>query len=309
MLVQNPFPHWERILIYLLKKWTCKILEKFIDCCDAFLECFQAHSKYVKAKQSLDIAESHYKSTVISVEDARRLWEIETEKSMNLFQELEEERLAVSRDSLWRLANITSITSVADDDSAEEVRSYLESCNLNDTMAKFIEDHGTGSKRPEPIEFQAQPTSSSVGMGRAAFDTEVSLGTKKPMDTQSLIVTPTSSTPITYNRTETPSIYMNTSSQYTASMASLPGEYPATLPARFMMPDTPRLEHHIRPKKPPRLLQYAHQTYNRPASAMLISNNNPRFMENRNIPAPPLATPTFNGVKSKLRLSKASSAF
>ena len=35
----------------------------------------QAHSKYAKAKQTLDLCESSYQSSVTSVEEARKTWE------------------------------------------------------------------------------------------------------------------------------------------------------------------------------------------------------------------------------------------
>ena len=67
---------------------------------------FQAHSKYVKARQSLDISESNYQSSVSSVEETRVAWEKETERSLAVFQSLEEERYAL--DLIFQ--NITQIS-------------------------------------------------------------------------------------------------------------------------------------------------------------------------------------------------------
>ena len=53
---------------------------------------FQAHTKYVKARQALDVSESNYQSSVSSVEETRMAWEKETERSLAVFQSLEEER-------------------------------------------------------------------------------------------------------------------------------------------------------------------------------------------------------------------------
>ena len=55
---------------------------------------FQAHSKYVKARQALDASESSYQSSVSSVEETRIAWERETERSLVVFQSIEEERYA-----------------------------------------------------------------------------------------------------------------------------------------------------------------------------------------------------------------------
>ena len=108
---------------------------------------FQAHQKYVKSKQMLDAFESAYQSSVSSIEDARRNWEKETEKSLTAFHQMEEERMATIRDSLWRVANINSLAAVADDLAAEEVRKTLENTDLDDAMIRFISDHATGSTR------------------------------------------------------------------------------------------------------------------------------------------------------------------
>ena len=82
----------------------------------------------------MDLCESSYQSSVTSIEEARRSWEKETEKSLVTFQSLEEDRLAHIRDSLWRVANISSLAAVADDLAAEEVRKTLESSNLDDAI-------------------------------------------------------------------------------------------------------------------------------------------------------------------------------
>ena len=44
------------------------------------------------------------------------------------------DRLANIRDSLWRVANISSLAAVADDLAAEEVRKTLENSNLDDAI-------------------------------------------------------------------------------------------------------------------------------------------------------------------------------
>ena len=61
-------------------------------------------------------------------------WIKETEKSLVTFQSLEEDRLAHIRDSLWRVANISSLAAVADDLAAEEVRKTLEISELDDAI-------------------------------------------------------------------------------------------------------------------------------------------------------------------------------
>ena len=66
------------------------------------------------------------------------------------FEALEEERLGMTRNSIWRLANVSSAASVADDEAAESVRQTLETNNLADVFKEFVDNEGTGNKRPKP---------------------------------------------------------------------------------------------------------------------------------------------------------------
>ena len=69
---------------------------------------------------------------------------------LTAFEALEEERLGVTRNSIWRLANVSSAASVADDEAAETVRQTLETNNLADVFKEFVDNEGTGNKRPKP---------------------------------------------------------------------------------------------------------------------------------------------------------------
>ena len=198
-----------------------------------------------------------------AIEEARKSWEKETEKSLMTFQSIEEDRLSSVRDSLWRVANIASLAAVADDLSAEEVRKTLETSKLDDTIQAFIAEHASGKNRPPPITFDPQPTSSSLGMGRAA----------DKLDTQSLIVGPVSTpTPsIDMAGRETPAVMYSRlpSNNNSASLSSLRDissyTYTTTMPRgpflqRHFSPDLQNNNNEpppIRPRKPPRLIHYA----------------------------------------------------
>ena len=56
-------------------------------------------------------------------------WERETENCLSLFQDLEEGRIALLRDSLWKVTNIVSSHSVVDDSGSEQGRD--SKCGLN----------------------------------------------------------------------------------------------------------------------------------------------------------------------------------
>lgn len=281
-------------------------------------EAEKALTKYEKSKQCLDSSEIHYRSAASATEECRRLWESETENSLAAFEALEEERLGVTRNSIWRLANVTSAASVADDEAAESVRQTLETNNLADVFKEFVDNEGTGNKRPKPVEFQQQTTSSSIGMGKAddldggevSLSTQTSSTRKQPVsaDSQSLVMPSSASMSPSSSNTmplppSTPSLggirhhhhHYVVNSPNSMSLSSLNAKFLTSTPTNSVSasglplpPGTPRpgttssaMSSLARPKKPPRLLQYQQPTYNRPASATLISNTH-KMMNNYN---------------------------
>ena len=69
-------------------------------------------------------------------------------KGVNITIQITEfNRLSSTRDSQWRIANIQSASSVSNDCAAEQIRRSLETCNLEDAIARFISGNATGSKR------------------------------------------------------------------------------------------------------------------------------------------------------------------
>ena len=207
----------------------------------------------------MELCEASYQTSVSSIEEARKSWEKETEKSLVTFQSIEEDRLSSVRDSLWRAANIASLAAVADDLSAEEVRKTLETSKLEETIQAFISENASGKIRPAPVIFNQQPTSSSLGMGRAA----------DKLDTQSLIVGPVSTpTPSIDAGRETPAVMYRPNNNNSASLSSLRDisyTYTTTMPRgpflqRHFSPDLQNNNNEpppIRPRKPPRLIHYA----------------------------------------------------
>ena len=99
------------------------------------------------------------------LEDSRAAWQRETVTCCDTFQDLESSRLALLRDSAWRVANIASSCCVSDDEVCEETRCVLETCDLEEGLQQFIQQHQTGSVAPGEVVWEALPCSSSLGMG------------------------------------------------------------------------------------------------------------------------------------------------
>lgn len=95
----------------------------------------------------MEASEKAYHGSVASAEEYRKDWEQQTERALKEFQSLEEHRLVLVRDSLWKFANISSQTSVADDAASELIRQKLECFNLEVCVADFINNNSTGENR------------------------------------------------------------------------------------------------------------------------------------------------------------------
>ena len=65
-----------------------------------------------------------------NVEKSPKEWERETENCLSLFQDLEEGRIALLRDSLWKVTNIVSSHSVVDDSGSEQERDSMNSLSF-----------------------------------------------------------------------------------------------------------------------------------------------------------------------------------
>ncbi|EGD80717.1 hypothetical protein PTSG_01307 [Salpingoeca rosetta] len=73
----------------------------------------------------------------------------EAETCCNYFQEMEEERIDLTRRKLWILTNLVASTCVADDDRLEAMRQSLERCDVSGDIQHFISNHRVGTDRPE----------------------------------------------------------------------------------------------------------------------------------------------------------------
>ncbi len=72
---------------------------------------------------------------------------------MQKFQDLEEERINYTKNSLFDFANIASTICVSDDEAWEKIRLSLEDCDEEKDIVSFINESGTGSERPGPPKF------------------------------------------------------------------------------------------------------------------------------------------------------------
>ncbi|XP_023332653.1 proline-serine-threonine phosphatase-interacting protein 1 [Eurytemora carolleeae] len=131
----------------------------------------KAAARHSKVRSSMESAETAYRGSVDYVEEVREQWEKETELAADILQDLEQRRLSVLRDSVWKLSNILSATCVADDEVYEETRVVLEQLDLKECIQLFINQHQTGTSKPGCLQPETLPNSSTIGMGHARYCT------------------------------------------------------------------------------------------------------------------------------------------
>ncbi|KAL7820593.1 hypothetical protein V8C26DRAFT_392653 [Trichoderma gracile] len=106
-------------------------------------------AKLEKTQVSLAASNTEYENAVKVLEETTTRWNREWKAAADKFQDLEEERLDFTKNSLWTFANIASTVCVSDDASCEKIRLSLENMDVETDIITFITERGTGQEIPE----------------------------------------------------------------------------------------------------------------------------------------------------------------
>ncbi|KAK0707496.1 hypothetical protein B0H67DRAFT_495608 [Lasiosphaeris hirsuta] len=110
-------------------------------------------AKLEKTQISLATSNAEYEAAVKALEETTARWNREWKAAADKFQDLEEERLDFTKNSLWTFANVASTVCVSDDSSCEKIRLSLEKMEVEKDIVSFIQDRGTGQEIPDPPKY------------------------------------------------------------------------------------------------------------------------------------------------------------
>lgn len=111
--------------------------------------------KLDKVQSAVKISQAEYRTAVQALAETMSKWNKEWKVACDLFQDLEEERLASAKSSLWSLTNVISAVCVTDDESCERIRQSLERVDVQRELAAFVDARRTGNEIPDPPKFRA----------------------------------------------------------------------------------------------------------------------------------------------------------
>ncbi|KAK0064645.1 proline-serine-threonine phosphatase-interacting protein 2 [Biomphalaria pfeifferi] len=114
----------------------------------------KAKSRFSRATEDAEKADTQYKSAVMVLEDCRILWENEMISACQSIQAMDEERIKFMRQEIWDTTNIDSQLALDIDRSCESVREVLEKCDIVTDIQAFISKYKTGEIRPEPFSYK-----------------------------------------------------------------------------------------------------------------------------------------------------------
>ncbi|WVO21798.1 uncharacterized protein IAS62_003111 [Cryptococcus decagattii] len=116
-------------------------------------ELEKLHTKLGRVRQTIGSNENDFRQFVKVLEVTHQKWEQEWKNFCDHVQDLEEDRMAITKDLMWVYANAVSQVCVEDDSSCERIREKLEQFEPVNDIVNFVKGWGTGDMIPDPPRF------------------------------------------------------------------------------------------------------------------------------------------------------------
>ncbi|KAE8537560.1 hypothetical protein D1P53_006267 [Cryptococcus gattii VGV] len=116
-------------------------------------ELEKLHAKLDRVRQTIGSNENDFRQFVKVLEVTHQKWEQEWKNFCDHVQDLEEDRMAITKDLMWVYANAVSQVCVEDDSSCERIREKLEQFEPVNDIVNFAKGWGTGDMIPDPPRF------------------------------------------------------------------------------------------------------------------------------------------------------------
>ncbi|XP_033747400.1 proline-serine-threonine phosphatase-interacting protein 1-like isoform X2 [Pecten maximus] len=113
----------------------------------------KAEKNKEKCYDNMQNADTAYKSSLETLEAARKAWESTMVETCEAFQQIEDDRIYLTRNILWKITNVDSQACVIQDNCAEKIRQALEKCDIETDLQTFIDNYGVGRVRPERVPY------------------------------------------------------------------------------------------------------------------------------------------------------------
>ncbi|XAO24209.1 hypothetical protein I312_103004 [Cryptococcus bacillisporus CA1280] len=116
-------------------------------------ELEKLQTKLGRVGQTIGSNENDFRQFVKVLEVTHQKWEQEWKNFCDHVQDLEEDRMAITKDLMWVYANAVSQVCVEDDSSCERIREKLEQFEPVNDIVNFAKGWGTGDMIPDPPRF------------------------------------------------------------------------------------------------------------------------------------------------------------
>ncbi|KAI9279540.1 hypothetical protein BY458DRAFT_502062 [Sporodiniella umbellata] len=105
-------------------------------------------------RQKAVVAEQVYKRAVDNYNDINDRWAQEWRQATDAYQQMEINRMAYIRNTLWSFSNMMATALNVDEESCDRIRTALETTDIEKDITSFVRSQGTGLKTTKHVPYE-----------------------------------------------------------------------------------------------------------------------------------------------------------